>query len=125
MKEKLTLSYSLEWLTLAAAGVGFLAVAYTFIIGKHYVIPTGLLVGAIVLANLGYHGIQNKLWARNILFWSAVVICAHTFFALFWAKAPRDLLGQSFIPVYGFACVLFGYLAYTHARFALPQKANN
>ena len=121
MKEKLTFSYSLEWVTLVAACVAFLAVAYTFIIGKHYVIPTVLLGSAIVLGNLGYHGIQDKLWARSTLFWIAVVICAHTFFALFWAKAPRDLLGQGFIPVYACACLLFGYLASTHASFAFPH----
>lgn len=125
MKGKFTLNYSLEWVTLAAACAVFLASVYTFAIGKHYVIPTALLGGAIILANLGYYGLRDKLWARSIFFWIAVVICAHTFFALFWARAPRELLGQGFFPVYGCVCVLFGYLASIYARFAFAIRAGS
>ena len=106
MKGKLTLDYFLEWISLAVACTVVAAVVYTFGIGKHYVIPTALLVMAIVLANIGYHGLQNRLWARSLLFWIAAVLFAHTFFALFWAKAPRDLLGQGFVPIYGCVCLL-------------------
>ena len=125
MKEKLTLNYSLEWLTLATSCVVFLAVIYTFIIGKHFVIPTALLGSAVALANLGYYGIQNKLWARGVLFWVAVIICAHTFFALFWAKTPRDLLGQYFFPVYTVACLGFGYLAWVYSKFAFAGSVDD
>lgn len=125
MKGKLTLDYFLEWISMAAACAVGVAVIYTFVIGKHYVIPTALLVMAIVLANIGYHGLQNRLWARSLLFWIGAVIFAHTFFALFWAKAPRDLLGQGFIPVYSFVCLLFGYLALRYVRFAFVTKEHN
>ena len=125
MKEKLTLNYTLEWITLAASCMVFLAVIYTFVIGKHYVIPTALLGGAVVLANLGYYGIHDKLWARGLFFWLAVMICAHTFFALFWAKAPRELLGQYFVPVYAVACLFFGYLAWVYSKFAFAGSAND
>ncbi len=125
MKGKLTLNYFLEWASLAAACVVAAAVVYTFVIGKHYVIPTALLVMAIMLANVGYHGLQNRLWARSLLFWIAAVIFAHTFFALFWAKAPRDLLGQGFIPIYSCICLFFGFLAWRYVRFAFVAKEAN
>ena len=125
MKGKLRLDYFLEWISLATACAVVIAVGYTFVIGKHYVIPTALLVMAIALANIGYHGLQNRLWARSLLFWIAAILFAHTFFALFYAKAPRDLLGQGFIPVYGCVCLLFGYLAFRYARFAFVAREDN
>ncbi|MEE4361779.1 MAG: hypothetical protein V2I63_09680 [Pseudomonadales bacterium] len=99
-------------LTLAGAG----AVVQTFVIGRHFVIPTLLLVPTLLFGNLAWHGARGRAWARHLLFWIGVLASAHLFFALFWAKTPRELLGGAFLPVYGVAFVAMSGLTVQYAR---------
>ena len=116
MKSRLSLAYSLEiWATLVA-GVAVLAVLQTFVIGRHYIIPTGILVVAVLFGNLARCGFQNRLWAKQVLFWFAFLFTCHAFFALFWSKRYRELLGESFELVCGTVVVVFAALIFDYAR---------
>lgn len=116
MKDKLSLGYSLELVAALIAAAAFVGVLQSFIIGRHYVIPTMILTVALLFANLARFGYKDQVWAKHVLFWIAVLISCHTFFALFWAARPRQILGGAFLPVYGTLCVLFGFLAWQYAR---------
>lgn len=116
MKTKLSFSYSLDFLVALAAVGGALTVLQTFIIGEHYIIPTITVVNTLLLSHLAYFGYQDKVWAKHILFWFAIVICCHTFFALFWAQSERQYLGGAFTPIYGAVCVVAGFLAVKYAK---------
>ncbi len=116
MKDKLSLKHSMELVATLITVVALLGVLQTFVIGKHYVIPTAILLMAVLFGNLARFGYQGKLWARHILFWIGFMICSHTFFALFWAARPRQILGDAFMPVYGAIFVLFAFLIWQYAR---------
>ena len=97
------------------AGLG---VVQTFIIGKHFVIPTIVLLIAILFGNLVRFGIQGQRWAKHMLFWMFFLVSAHTFFALFWAAParPGQFFGAAFYPVYGGVCLIFGFLCWQYSR---------
>ena len=116
MNDKLSLKYSMELVASLIAVAALLGVLQTFVIGKHYVIPTGILVMAVLFGNLARFGYQGKPWAKHVLFWFGFMICSHTFFALFWAARPREILGDAFVPVYGALFIVFGFLAWQYAR---------
>jgi len=113
---KIGFNNSLEWISLLAAFGGGLGVLYTFVIGKHYVIPTIILADSVLLLNLAYFGFGNKPWAKYLLFWLFALICCHSFFALFVARMPREALGELFLPIYGVVCLASGFLAFQYAR---------
>jgi hypothetical protein len=108
-------SNSLELAAAFASALGVLAVLYTFILGGHYIIPTAILSDVMILANLAFFGSQGRRWAKYILFWLFALLCAHTFFALFWAKTPPQVLGSAFLPLYLSVCLLSGVLAWQYA----------
>jgi hypothetical protein len=116
MNSKLSLKYSLELVATLLSVAALLGVLQSFIIGKHYVIPTMILFMAVIFGNLARYGYRDRPWAKHVLFWMAFMITSHTFFALFWAAKPRDILGDAFLPVYGALCVVFGFLAWQYAR---------
>lgn len=116
MKKLLTLKHSLELLALIIALGAFLAVLQSFIIGKHFVIPTMNLILAVIFGNLARFAFQDSAWARHILFWIFAIAACHTFFALFWAITPREILGEAFSVVYGFFFLLFTFLSWQYAR---------
>lgn len=116
MNNKLSLNYSLELVAVLIAAVALLGVLQSFIIGKHYVIPTMFLTMAVLFGNLARFGYKERPWAKHVLFWIAFLIFCHAFFALFWAARPREILGGAFLPVYGSVCVLSGFLAWQYAR---------
>lgn len=116
MKDRLSLKYSLEGVATLITVVALLGVLQTFIIGKHYVIPTAILFLAVLFGNLARFGYRDEPWAKHMLFWIAVMICVHTFFALFWAARPREIFGDVFLPVYGIVCVVFGFLAWQYQK---------
>jgi hypothetical protein len=95
------------------AGIG---VVQTFVIGRHYIIPSLMLAAALLLGNLAWYGLRGAIWAKRIMFWCAVLITAHGFFALFWAQRYRELLGNAFEPVCATLVVLFGFLTWQYAR---------
>jgi len=98
-----------------AAGLGVLQ---TFVIGRHFVIPTLVLLLMIFAGNLARFGLQGQRWAKHLLFWLFFLIAAHAFFALFWAGAarPGEFLGVAFYPVYGGVFVGIGCLCWQYAK---------
>ena len=118
MKKLLTIENSLEAIaTLIAAGAA-LGVLQTFIIGKHFVIPTMVLLLVIFFGNLARFGLRGERWAKHMLFWVFFLLSAHAFFALFWAAEARPgaLFGAAFYPLYGGFLVIVGGLCYAYAR---------
>ena len=101
MRNKLTLGPSLEILSAFIATAAFLGVLQTFIIGKHYVIPTMILFFAVIFANLARFAYRGMAWAKQVLFWIFFVLSCHAFFALFWAAKPREIFGAAFPYLYG------------------------
>ena len=116
MKNLLTLKHSLELLAAIIASTAFLGVLQTFIIGKHFVIPTMILVLAVLFGNLARSGLQGERWAKHVLFWIFFIATCHAFFALFWAATPREILGAAFIYVYGAAFVILAFLCWQYAK---------
>jgi len=118
MKKLFSLDHSLEGIAaLIAAGAG-LGVLQTFIIGKHFVIPTMVLFLAIFFGNLARSGLRGEKWAKHLLFWMFSLLVCHTFFALFWAgeARPGEFFGAAFYPAYGGFFVVVGYLCWTYAK---------
>ena len=116
MSKKLSLAYSME---LVAAILGLLAltaVLHTFIIGRHFIIPTVILTVAVLLGNLARYGYRDQRWAKHLLFWFGVILSCHAFFALFWAKAYRSLLGSSFEIVCAAIVLILVFLVWHYAR---------
>ena len=101
MKKLLSLENSLEALATLISAIAALAVFYNFVIGKHFVIPTMILLLVIVFGNLARFGIRGKPWAKHMLFWIFTLMVCHAFFALFWAAdaRPGALFGAAFYPL--------------------------
>jgi hypothetical protein len=116
MNKAFSLKYSLDTVAAILTIAGFAGVLQTFIIGKHFVIPTMLLAVTILIGNIARAGYRDNTLAKQILFWLGVLLTCHAFFALFWAKTPRDMLGAAFYPVYGTAFIVFAYLSWQYAR---------
>jgi hypothetical protein len=114
--KKMTLSYGLDWLMAVFALLASLAVLQTFIIGKHFIIPTVLLVVTVFIGNLAWYGLKQAKWAQYINFWCGFVLTSHCFFALFWAKKYRALLGDLFEPVAIIFTLLLLTLTWFYAR---------
>lgn len=116
MKNLFSLKNSLELLAAIITTAALLGVLQSFLIGKHFVIPTMVLFIAILFGNLARFGLQGQRWAKHVLFWMFFLASCHLGFALFWAKTPREMLGQAFIYVYGAAFVIFSVLSWLYAR---------
>lgn len=114
--KKLTLSYGLDWLMAVFALLASLAVLQTFVIGKHFIIPTVLLIVTVFIGNLAWYGLKQAKWAQYINFWCGFVLTSHCFFALFWAKKYREVLGDLFEPVAVVITLLLLTLTWFYAR---------
>lgn len=106
----------MEALASLVAFGAFLGVLQTFIIGKHFVIPTLILIVAVLFGNLAYYGYQEKRWAKYILFWFGFVFNCYTFFALFWAQKFRVILGDAFEYVWAPIVIVTTFLVYHYAK---------
>jgi len=113
---KLKLQHGLDWFLALCALTGFLAVLQTFIIGKHYIIPTIILLITVLFGNLAWYGFKQARWANYFNFWLGFIVTAHLFFALFWAKTPRKLLGDVFEPVAIILTIIMFALTWFYAR---------
>jgi hypothetical protein len=116
MKNLLTLKNSLELLATIIALGAFLGVLQTFIIGKHFVIPTMVLAVAVLFGNLARSGLRGSLLAKQVLFWIFFIATCHLFFALFWAAKPREILGAAFLYVYGVEFIVLAFLCWQYAK---------
>lgn len=88
----------------------------SFIIGRHFVIPTMILFLAVLFGNLARFAMRGERWAKHVLFWIFFIAACHAFFALFWAKTPREMLGSAFYYVYGAHFVLLSFLSWQYAK---------
>lgn len=116
MQRLLSLDNSFDLIFTAAATIGILATLQTFIIGQHYIIPTGTLTVTVVLGNLARYGLKGARWAKEILFWCGFLFTAHMLFAIFFSKRYPEVLGAAFLPVTIGIFVLFAFLTYRYAR---------
>lgn len=116
MNKLFSLKYSLDLAAVIVAFLALLGVLQTFIIGKHFVIPTLILTLAIFFANLAAFGLRGKIWAKHVLFWIFTIAACHAFFALFWAKTPREMLGGAFLYVYGAAFIILAFFSWQYAK---------
>ena len=116
MKNLFTLKHSLDLLAGVVGAAAFLGVLQTFIIGKHFVIPTMVLVLAVIFGNLARSGLRGERWAKHTNFWIFVLATCHAFFALFWAATPREILGAAFLYVYGVAFAGLAFLCWQYAK---------
>ena len=116
MKERFSLKNSFDLIFAIFTAVSVIAVLYTFVIGRHYIIPSAILAGAVLFGNIAKYGFQDQPWAKQILFWSGFLFTGHAFFALFFAKIYRLWLGDAFEIICGIVVVVFGYLLFEYAR---------
>ena len=110
MGNKISLKNSFDLIFAILSAFGFLAVIQTFIIGKHYIIPTAILFITIIISNLSYYGFKEIRAAKKILFWVFFIFDIHLFFALFFSVKYRALLGDSFEIICISFLLLFSYL---------------
>ena len=113
--KKLALQYGLDWLIATLAAIAILAVLQTFIIGKHFIIPTITLIIAVFLGNLAWYGFKQVKWAQYLNFWCGFILTNHCFYALFWAKKYREILGSAFEPVAVVVTLLLFTLSWFYA----------
>jgi len=116
MEKKLSFQHSFDLIAAIIAVVAFFGVLQTFIIGRHFIIPTMLLFLSVLLGNLARYGFQGHVWAKQILFWIFFLFAWHAFFALFWAKKYPEILGDSFEYLFGGIVVVLAYLLFSYAR---------
>ena len=118
MKKLLSIEHSLEALAALISLLAAIGVLQTFVIGRHFVIPTMVLLLAIVFGNLARFGLRGERWAKHVLFWLFLLMSCHAFFALFWAAdaRPGALFGSAFYPLYGGFLVVAGGLSAAYAK---------
>ncbi len=116
MTKLLTLDNSFDLIFALAAIVGVLATLQTFVIGQHYIIPTGILTITVLLGSIARYGLQGARWAKEILFWCGFLFSAHMFMAIFFSKRYPEVLGAAFLPVTIGTFLLFAFLSYRYAR---------
>jgi hypothetical protein len=116
VRRYLSLSYSFELIFAALAVTGGFATLYTFVVGRHYIIPSVLLLATVIAANLARFGFKDRIWAKEILFWTGLLFTAHAFMALFFSKRYREILSGAFEPVCAFVTIVFALLTLQYAR---------
>jgi uncharacterized membrane-anchored protein YitT (DUF2179 family) len=117
MKRLWSPEHSLEAVAAMLALVAALGVLQSFIIGRHFVIPTMILFVAVLFGNLARFGLQGQRWAKHMLFWIFALMSCHAFFALFWAAEARPgaFFGAAFYPLYGGVFVGLAVLCWHYA----------
>ena len=116
MANRLSLQYSFDLLFALLAVAGVLATLQSFIIGRHYIIPTEILAATLLVGNIAWYGLQDRPWAKYVLFWFGTLLTCHAFFALFFSKAYPKILGAAFEPVCVVVVLVFGFLVVQYAR---------
>jgi hypothetical protein len=118
MKRLLSIEYGLEGLAALLSLLAVMGVLHTFVIGQHFVIPTLILLMAVLFGNLARFGLNDQRWAKHLLFWVFLILAFHALFALVWAgeARPGQLLGAAFYPVYGGFAAGVGTLTVLYAK---------
>ena len=108
--------HSLECIAAVIAFIGLLGVLQTFLMGKHFLIPTMILSAVLLFGNLAWWGFQGQRWAKYFLFWSTLLLTLHGFFALFWAKKYREILADAFEPTFIVLVLILSYLIFEYSK---------
>ncbi len=116
MNRLFSLDNSFDLIFALVAAIGVVAVLQTFVIGQHYIIPTGILTATVLIGNIARYGFSGARWAKEVLFWCGFLFTAHLFFAVFFSKRYPEVLGAAFYPVTIGLCVLFAFLSTQYAR---------
>jgi len=116
MKKFLRTDATLDAIAAVIAIVAFCAVLQSFLIGKHFVIPTAYMALVILIGNFARFGANGHRWAKHVLFWLFFLFACHLFFALFYAITPREMLGDAFLAVYGSLFAIVSSLCWLYAR---------
>ncbi len=116
MNRLLSLKYTFDHLAAIIALTCMAGVLQTFIIGKHYLIPTMILAVAVLFGNLARYGYRDMPWAKHVLYWLGVILTCHVFFALFWSVKYRAILGAAFEYVFAPLTVVLALLTWQYAR---------
>lgn len=116
MNSRFSLQYCFELIFAAITVAGVLATLETFIVGRHYIIPSAILAVTVLTGNLAWWGFRGAAWAKYTLFWIGFLVTSHAFFALFFSKRYREILGAYFEPVCGVVVLLFAFLVWQYAR---------
>jgi len=116
MNKVFSLRYSLETVCVIVTLLGLAAVIHQFVIGRHYIIPTVLLVIPLVTGNVARHGYRDRPWAKHVAFWTGVLLTCHGFFAIFFSQTPRAMLGAAWEPVAIAITLLLGWLTFEYHR---------
>lgn len=116
MKRLFSLKYTFDHLAALVAAGALIGVVQTFVIGKHYLIPTAILVLAVLFGNLARYGYRDQPWAKVVLYWIGVILNFHVFFALFWSVKYRAILGEAFEYVFAPLTLVLAYLLWQYAR---------
>ena len=116
MKRLFSLKYTFDHLAALVAAGAVIGVVQTFVIGKHYLIPTAILVLAVLFGNLARYGYRDQAWAKVVLYWIGVILNFHVFFALFWSVKYRAILGEAFEYVFAPLTLVLAFLVWQYAR---------
>lgn len=116
MNGKFSWQHSFDLIAALIAIFGVLGVLQTFIIGKHYLIPTMLLFWTVLFGNLARFGLRGLSWAKHVLFWLFFVFTCHLFFAIFFTQKYREVLGDAWEYVGTGLFVVFAVLCIQYAR---------
>lgn len=118
IKKLISLDHSLEALASVLAIAAGLGVLQSFVIGRHFVIPTMFLLLVFLFANLARFGLCGQRWAKHLLFWIFTLLVCHAAFALVWAgdARPGQLFGRAFYPLYGGFVLIVGSLCASYAK---------
>jgi hypothetical protein len=116
MKRLFSLKYTFDHLAALVAAGALIGVVQTFVIGKHYLIPTMILVLAVLFGNLARYGYRDQAWAKVVLYWIGVILNFHVFFALFWSVKYRAILGEAFEYLFAPLTLVLAYLLWQYAR---------
>ncbi len=110
--------YALETLASIFALLAVLGTLQTFVIGKHFVIPTMVLLLVFFFGNLARFGYRDQRWAKHVLFWVFLLMVFHALFALVWAgeARPGEFFGTAFYPLYGGFALIVGGLCVIYAK---------
>lgn len=116
IRKAFTLRYSLETLCVLLTLMGLAAVLHQFVIGKHFIIPTVILVLPLITGNVARFGYRDRPWAKHVAFWIGVVATAHWFFAIFYSKTLKAMLGAAWEPVAIAITLVLAYLTWQYRR---------
>ena len=116
MKRLLSLKYTFDHLAALVAAGAVIGVVQTFVIGKHYLIPTMILVLAVLFGNLARYGYRDQAWAKVVLCWIGVILNFHVFFALFWSVRYRAILGEAFEYLFAPLTLVLAFLVWQYAK---------